>query len=245
MVSAELSRVGGMKIWAHRGASAYAPENSLAAFKLAVEQGADGIELDVQLTADGELVVCHDETIDRTSTGTGAIVDLTLKQLRQYDFSAGYEGAITRIPTLDEVFDLLDGTEVTLNIELKDSVEPYPGMAQTVVNLVLERGWEERVVISSFNHVSIAEMSAKHVGIPLGVLYEGPLFEPWNYAERIGAQALHPSGYALLIQPETVALAHERGLAVNVWTINDPEHARLCEAIGVDAIITNHPDLKW
>lgn len=234
-----------MQIWAHRGASAYAPENTLAAFALARELGAQGIELDVQRTADGELVVCHDETIDRTSTGSGAIVELTLEQLRQYDFSAGFVGLKSPIPTLAEVFDLLDGTELTLNIELKDSIEPYPGMAEQVAELVRHRGWEERVLISSFNHVSIAKLAADRVGIPLAVLYEGPIFEPWDYAERVGAQALNPSGYALRIQPETVAKAHERGLAVNVWTINDPAQARLAEAIGVDAIITNHPDLKW
>lgn len=114
-------------IWAHRGASAHAPENTLPAFELAVEQGADGVELDVHLTADGHLVVTHDETIDRCSDGTGAIASLTLEQLRAFDFSAGWEGfAGTRIPTLREVYELLHPTDLTINVELKNTFAPYP-----------------------------------------------------------------------------------------------------------------------
>ena len=116
-------------IWAHRGASAYAPENTIPAFEQAIEMGADGVEFDVQRTSDGQLVVIHDETINRTSNGFGRVVDLTLEQLRLCNFSNGFVGhRKVQIPTLREALDLLGPTGVRINIELKNSVELYPGM---------------------------------------------------------------------------------------------------------------------
>ena len=113
-------------VWGHRGASGYAPENTLPAFKMAADMGADGVELDIQLTSDGEIVVCHDETIDRTSNGAGWLKDFTFKELRRLDFSNGnaaYEGV--KIPTMEEVFDLLQPTGLVINIELKTGIIFY------------------------------------------------------------------------------------------------------------------------
>lgn len=228
------------KIWAHRGASAEAPENTLPAFELAIEQGADGFELDVQRSADGVLVVCHDETIDRTSDGSGAIVDLDWAQLQRHDFAAGMPGfGQVAIPTLAQVVDLVRGTDLVVNIELKDSIEPYPGLAAQVLALVSELGLSEQVWFSSFNHHTVVELIALGSASPCGVLYAEQLVEPWRYATGFGAAALHPM--ALAVDAEVVTRAHEVGLRVHPWTVDQPEHVRALAALDVDAIITNRP----
>lgn len=125
------------RIWAHRGASRAAPENTVPAFTAAAALGADGVELDVQRTRDGRLVVCHDEQIDRTSTGHGWIRDMSLAELHRHDFSCGRaDFAGTRIPTLDDVLTALAGTGLSANIELKNSVVSYPGMEAEVVETI-------------------------------------------------------------------------------------------------------------
>ena len=130
----------GTKVWAHRGASGYAPENTLEAFKKAEKMKADGVELDVQLTKDGELVVIHDETVDRVSGEKGFVKDYTLKELKRLNVSKhmpSYDKK-TRIPTLDEVFDLLKNTEMTINIELKNGIVQYKNLEKKVLALVEE-----------------------------------------------------------------------------------------------------------
>ncbi|WP_305781680.1 glycerophosphodiester phosphodiesterase family protein, partial [Brucella sp. CMUL 018] len=124
-------------IWAHRGASAYAPENTLPAFEMALQMGADGVELDVQRSADGQVVVIHDETLNRTSNGVGKVVDQSFEQLRQCDFSNRFAGRRNvKIPTLREVLDLFRGTGKTVNIELKNTVVLYPGLEDDVLRIV-------------------------------------------------------------------------------------------------------------
>lgn len=229
-------------IWAHRGASAYAPENTLPAFALAVEQGADGVELDLQRTRDGHLVVIHDETIDRTSTGSGRVVDHTLGELRRYDYSAGRPGfAGTRIPTLDEVLTLLAPTNLVVNVELKNSIELYPGMEAELEALVAASGMADRVIYSSFNHYSLRTLAGLNSGVPRGVLYAEPLVDPWVYATYLGVQAIHPPWQVLAV-PGVVDECHAAGLRVNAWTVPPGQVGRLA-SLGVDAVITNEPDL--
>ncbi len=230
-------------IWAHRGASGHAPENSLEAFDLAFRLGADGLELDVQLSADGRVVVCHDETIDRTSNGVGAIAEMTYAELAAFDYANDQTGfSNIMLPTLEQVFALLDDTEMVINIELKNSIEPYPGLEDAVVELVHRASWDHRVVLSSFNHLSVARLQGS--GLRTAILYSEPLYEPWVHAERVGATAVHPSGHALRIDPGSVAECRERGIDVNVWTINTPEDARAAADLGVHAIITNYPEIR-
>ena len=138
------------KIFAHRGASAYAPENTLEAFSMAMEQGADGIELDVQLTKDGEAVVIHDETIDRVSDGKGYVKDYTLKELKAFSFNNHMETyAGTRIPTLQEVLELVKPGEMKVNIELKTGIFWYPDIEEKVLEIVTKNEMESRVIYSS------------------------------------------------------------------------------------------------
>lgn len=231
-------------IWGHRGASAYAPENTLPAFELAAEQGAEGVELDVQLSADGELVVCHDETVDRTSNGTGNVRDLTLAQLRELDFSAGKDGyAGTRIPTLREVFDLLGPAGLKVNVELKNTIAPYVGMPEKVDALVAELGLADQVLYSTFNHYSVRDIAASGTPVPVGVLHQDMFVDPWDYAKALGARALHPADHLTLAQPEYIARSHDLGLQVNVWTVDDPGVMALLIRDQADGIITNTPDV--
>ena len=141
------------KVWAHRGASGYRPENTMEAFELAIKQGADGIELDVHTSADGELIVMHDETVDRVTDKTGLIKDMTLAQLKELKVSTDVEpNGIYRVPTLVEVLDLMRTTDMMVNIELKNSICFYPGMEEKILKLVKEMHMEDQLIYSSFNH---------------------------------------------------------------------------------------------
>ena len=229
-------------IWAHRGASAYAPENTIPALKLALEQGADGVEFDVQRTADGELVVIHDEAINRTSNGIGRVVDLTLEQLRRCNFSNGFVGyRNVQIPTVREALELLAPTGVAINIELKNTIEPYPGIEFDAWRLVEEFGVQDRVVISSFNHFGLANLRESVEPRNLGLLYAEGLFDPWEYALWFGAGALHPHRLVLR-QPHFMWLCHEAGIRAHVWTVDEPGEIKHLASLGVDAVITNFPD---
>ncbi len=228
------------KVWAHRGASGSAPENTLPAFEMAIEQGADGVEFDVQLTRDDHVVVIHDETLERTTDGHGWVADHSLDDLKKLDASAGLAGfAGVRIPTLAELFDLVKDADLRLNVELKNSRIPYQGMEERVLGLIDQLGVADRVVISSFDHNSLRGLAESGTTLPLGVLYSDPLWRPWNYATKLGASALHPSLSAT--RPKVVERSHEAGLEVNVWTVNEPEEIERVAELGVDALITNYP----
>ncbi len=232
------------QIWAHRGARREAPENTLPAFELAVAQGAEGIEFDVQLTADGNVVVIHDETVERTTDGTGTVVGHSLAQLRTLDASAGMPAfAGVQIPTLADTLALLAPTGVMVNIELKNSVEDYPGLEERVLAAVAAHGIADRVVLSSFNHYSLKRL--QHLGAPageLGMLYTDPLYKPWRYAARLGMGALHPPA-RLVLGSGYLRRAHAAGLAVRPWVVNSERRLGRMFAWGADAVITDLPAL--
>ena len=141
------------KVWAHRGASAYAPENTIPAFRMAMEMGADGIELDVQLSSDGKLMVIHDATVNRTSNGSGRVVDMTCQELKKLDFSNGMaEYKDARIPTLKEVYGLVKNSAMTVNVEVKCDEVMYYGIWDKLIRLEREMGMQGRIIYSSFNH---------------------------------------------------------------------------------------------
>lgn len=232
------------KIFAHRGASGYAPENTLEAFALAITQGADGIELDVQLTKDGIPVVIHDETIDRVTEKKGWVKDYTLKELKKLtvlkDKFPEYSAA--KIPTLEEVLDAVKASGIQVNIELKTGIYWYPEIEQKVADLVKKAGMEERVIYSSFNHYSIAKILELDPKASTGILYADIIYDVVNYAKKIGTGALHPATFHVQMA-DFLQQYVESDLAVHVWTVNDKaEIERLMEA-GVDAVITNYPDV--
>lgn len=236
------------KIWAHRGSSGFAPENTIPAFEVAKELDIDGIELDVQMTKDGELVVIHDETINRTSDGKGWVKDMTLEQLRQYNFAKNKPafGFVT-IPTLREVYELFQDTDYVINVELKTSVIPYD-IEEKVHELTVEMGMENQVIYSSFSHASILKMQQYVTKEQTAFLFCDGWLDAASYGAAHNVQALHPDMTYLELE-KTVEECHQNGMKVHVWTVNEEEHALKLHDMGVDAIITNHPgkmrELYW
>lgn len=231
-------------IWGHRGASGQAPENTMPAFELALEQGADGVELDVQLTSDDEVVVIHDRTLERTTDGVGRVVDHTLADLRRLDASHGRDGfAGARIPTLAEVLSLVAGTDRVVNIELKNGGKvPYLGLEERVLAVVADADAAGQVVLSTFNHYSLRTLQGLGASMPLGALYNERLFKPWKYVERLGAGCLHPP-VRTVRERKLVSRSHDLGLKVHVWTVNTPGDLVRMARLGVDAVITDVPDV--
>lgn len=229
------------EIWAHRGARREAPENTLPAFELAVAQGADGVEFDVQLTADGAVVVIHDEAVDRTTDGNGPVVGFTLAQLRRLDASAGVGGhAKVQIPTLAETLDLLAPSGLMLNIELKNSEEDYPGLEERVLAAIAAYDLADRVVLSTFNHYSLKKLQELGATSQLGMLYTDPLYKPWRYASRLGVGAIHPPA-RFVLSGGWVRHAHAAGLAVRPWVVNSERSLARMFRWGVDAVFTDVP----
>jgi glycerophosphoryl diester phosphodiesterase len=234
------------KVIAHRGFSARYPENTMAAFRAAWEAGADGLELDVQRTKDGHLVILHDEKVDRTTNGTGWVKDFTLEELLKLDAGTWKDVSFKgeRIPTLEqlleEVAHIVSPRPLLLNIELKTAQVPYPGLEEQVIAAIRKFGLTDRVLISSFNHYSLRTVTRLAPEIPIGLLYMEGLVEPWHYAKRMKALALHP--YYPNIIPELVEGCRKEGVRLHPYTVDREMDMRRIVKAGVDAIITNHPD---
>lgn len=228
--------------FAHRGAAGYYPENTMLAFAKALELGATGIETDVQMTRDGELVLIHDETLQRTAGTPEWVKDLTLTEIKQREAGSWFreEFAGERIPTLEELLDLVRNTDTIVNLELKTGVVLYPGIEQKVLDTVRRFGLSERIIISSFNHYSLVECKKLAPDIRTGILYMEGLYEPWDYAKRVGADALHAYQYALT--SELVAEAKANGVVYHPFTVNDTKLMQALIAAGVAGIITDYPD---
>lgn len=231
------------KVWAHRGASAYAPENTLEAFELAVSQMADGIELDIQMTKDGKLAVIHDETIDRIWDGSGYVKDFTMEELKSFrcsriwpDFSASV------IPELKEVLELIKPSGLTVNIELKTGVFRYKGIEKEALKQVKKAGMEERVIYSSFHHPTIIKVKRLNPNALTGLLFSDGLINVPAYAKLIGADALHPS-LNLLRSKKLIRKAKKKKLPLHVWTVNDKSMMEYFAEQEIEAIITNYPDI--
>jgi glycerophosphoryl diester phosphodiesterase len=232
-------------IWAHRGASADAPENTLPAFLLAVEQGADGVELDAQLCRSGEVVVLHDSTLGRTAGHPGLVAETSWTQLRQLD--AGHRlharWAGTRIPLLAEVLEAV-APRLLVNVEIKSDLPDDRGLAAAVVRVIREAKARDSVLLSSFNPFCLSTARALDPDLPRAFLFEAgsPLPLPPDVTARlVGASAVHPE--ARLATPGAVARWHRKGWRVACWTVDDPERARRLASIGVSGLITNRPGL--
>lgn len=240
-------RVLDTKIWAHRGSSHKYIENSLAAFEQAIEDQADGIELDVQRTKDGKLVVVHDENLKRLTGENRFVWEMTWEEIQKLTLSSkvatskSAEASNTKIPTLEEVFLLLRDTDLDINIELKNSVHFYPGMEEEVVQVVKENGVETQTYYSSFNHQSVKILSDLVGSESVGVLSQDIQYEPWNYLKTIGACALHPMINSLQVT-DLVLKCQEHGIKVHTWTADKDAYIYAGFLFGVNAIITNKPE---
>ncbi len=230
---------------AHRGASKAAPPNTLAAFIKAAELGADGIEFDVHLSADGVPVVIHDFTVDATTDGHGCVADLTLAQLKALDAGSSFDSAFAgeRIPTLAEVLDAV-GDRLLLNVELKSTSIHDSGLERTVLGLIEQHGASDRVLISSFNPFSLRRVRRLAPHIPLGLLYAPdlplPLRRAW-LAFLAPHEARHPEH--TMVNARYMSWARKRGYRVYTWTVDEPDEMHRLIALGVDGIITNVPDM--
>ncbi len=224
---------------AHRGASAHAAENTLTAFRMAMLQDADGIELDVKRCATGEVVVMHDETVDRTTDGVGRVHALTFEQLRALDASGGGEPP----PTLDEVFELITPHPTFLiNIELTNYTTPRDGLEDAVIDVVRRHGIGHRVLYSSFNHLLVRKLAAVHPEIPRALLYDKsqplPLRNVW-LSPLIRHEFRHP--HHAMVTQDFVRNQRAAGRGVNAWTVNEVVDIRRMQAAGVTGIIGDSP----
>src|SRR5829696_2355157 len=241
---------------AHRGASTLAPENTIEAFRLAVEAGAGGFELDVHMTRDGHIVVIHDVTVDRTTNGSGAVSEMTLDELRAFDaghnFSPDggptrpYRGKGVRVPTLGEVLDEFPGVDV--NIEIK---APTPGIEETVLRVLREANASGRALVVSTPHAIVKRFRKTSGGLissgasrweikvfyTLSRLHLERLLRPVYDALQV--PLLHRG--ILVVTPRFVRAAHARGVRVDVWTINRSDEMRRLLDLGVDVIMTDRP----
>jgi len=251
MTLSETKKPQAVAVAGHRGASGHAPENTLVAFARAKELGADGIELDVQLSADGVPIILHDDTLFRT-TNLGQQLrptELTLARLKELDAGSWFspEFAGEKIPTLEEVFAEFGG-KLGLNIEIKSTpgFEADNGIEQKIAELVRQYKLEDSALISSFDAERLASLNRYDPGLRLAFIYEfrpdryPPDFDPIATAKSFNSVALHPS--FRIVDRSLVERTHASGLKLNAWTVNEIADMERMVALGLDTITTNYPD---
>jgi len=241
---------------AHRGASSLAPENTIEAFRIGLEDGAGGLELDVHMTSDGHIVVIHDATVDRTTSGTGAVSEMTIDELRGpdagYNFSPDggssrpYRGRGSRVPTLKDV--LLEFPGVAVNIDIKAGGS---GIEAAVLEVIREANSLDRVLVVSTSHATVKRfrrVSGGHVSTgasrwETGIFYLlSRLHLEWLARPDYDALQVPPVHKGIpLVTPRFIAAAHSRGVRVDAWTINQPDDMRHLLDLGVDVIMTDRP----
>ncbi|QRG69596.1 glycerophosphodiester phosphodiesterase [Brevibacillus choshinensis] len=226
-------------IYAHRGASGLFPENTMESFYAAVRRRANGIELDVQLTRDDKLVVIHDHTLDRTTTGSGLVRRHTMQELKQLRADRGSRFSKARIPTLREVFQAFSDTPLRFIIELKNFLSDQPDLEERVIELIRRYHLTERTIISSFNFDSLLHIKKLDPSQTTGLLYVGPMPRPWEVALRYQADQLHVPVDQLTA--DVIDASHRHDLTVLGWTVNSTQEIEAALDNGVDGLITNYP----
>lgn len=225
---------------AHRGASAVAPENTMAAFRQAVAMGVDCIETDLHLSRDGRLIIIHDTTLERTTKGNGLVKNFTFSELRQLDagrwFSEDFAGE--RLPGVEELLDLAGQTDLSLYLEIKGGAG-Y-GVERAVISALRGRKEAKAAVVICFDPSVLDRMHQLDRLLMTGLLFDSGGEDMVREAVRVGARQIAPRGDC--VTPELLADAHRRGLKVIAWTINEPAQMRALALAGVDGIMTNHPD---
>ncbi|MTI71530.1 MAG: glycerophosphodiester phosphodiesterase [Firmicutes bacterium] len=229
------------KIIAHRGASGYAPENTIESFKKALILKSDGIELDVHLTKDKKLVVCHDEKVNRTTNGKGYIKDLNLKELKKLDAGSWFDKKFKNvtIPTLEEVLDLIKDKNIFLNIELKNNIIFYEDIEKKVIDTIKKYNIKN-CIISSFNHYSLLKVKKIDSNIKTGILYFSNLVDPFDYALKLEAFSIHPSYNN--VDSNLMKESINKNIKINTFTVNDKNKMKFLRN-KVNGIITNYPDI--
>jgi len=228
--------------YAHRGASGYFPENTMLSFRKAIELGATGIETDVQMTSDGVLVLIHDEKVNRTTNGMGLVKDFTYDELNKLDAGSWYNKKYDseKIPTAKQLIILAKSNNILLNLEIKNGEVTYPGIEEKLIEMLYQYKYEDKVILSSFNHYSMVHCKDISKEIKTGLLYMAGLYQPEIYCKHTGADALHP--YFNSLNKEIIDNAKKEGLLVNPFTVNDEACMKSLITAGVDGLITNYPD---
>lgn len=233
-----------MKVIAHRGFSGVYPENTMLAFKKAIEVGADGIELDVHLSKDGQVMIIHDEALKRTTGMDGVVSDYTRAELEK--ISAGKtkndEFGFTPIPSLDEYLAFMaEHKDKITNIELKTAPVYYPGIEEKTLELVRKYDLENNVIYSSFNWLSIERMQRLKTLSQTGLLFSGmKLYNQAHIIKALGINYFHPDFNDLT--DEIVKSYLDEKVGLNVWTVNEIEDMKVCLSWNIDGLITNYPD---
>lgn len=234
-----------MLAYGHRGFSGVYPENTMLAFTKAVEEAkVDGIELDVHLTKDDQLVIIHDETVDRTTNGSGYVKDLTLEELKTLNAPAkfGDKYSRTEIPCFEEYCEYISDKDIITNIELKTNLIYYRDIEEKVYKTLKRFDLLDRVIISSFNHCSILMTKEIDESIPCGFLVESQgLINAGYYAAKQGVDYYHPD--ITTLTNEQVRNCNENGVGINVWTVNSLEELKKSVDFKVNGIISNFPDI--
>ena len=233
-----------MKVMAHRGYSGAYPENTMLAFRKAVEAGCDGIELDVHETRDGVLVVIHDETLDRTTDGHGRIQDYSYEELCRFNAAKPWEGkyAPEKIPSFEEYCQWAATQDIFTNIEIKTDHVYYPDIERKTWDMIVKYGLEKKVMFSSFNHISLKrlqEIVPADVKLGALVLEDGLSVFPGEYCQAAGFQAFHPDIH--MLDDANVKSCKDKGIELNVWTVNDMAGLEKLFTWGCEGIITNYP----
>ena len=238
-----------MIIYAHRGARDYAPENTMAAFQKALALKTDGIELDVQATKDGEIVICHDHNIDRTSNGTGWIRDLTLSELKKLDFGSWFSSDFATEPllTFREFFTWYVKTPLLLNIEIKNGPVIYDNIEKKLIKImkaIVPPNFDlyQHIIISSFYHPSLRKIKELEPRFKTGVLFSCRPVDVLSLIKQTDADYLHPHWHYL--DPDWIKKAREAGIGVNSYTINTPEEFNFTNALDITGIFSDYPD-RW
>ncbi|MFI3174475.1 MAG: glycerophosphodiester phosphodiesterase [Bacillota bacterium] len=230
-----------MKVFAHRGYSGRYPENTMIAFQKAVEAGCEGIELDVQLTKDGEIVIIHDELVDRTTDGVGFVKDFTLEELRKLNASKLWNNVdFAPIPTFLEYCEWVKDVDIITNVELKTSVQYYHGIEEKTIDMIQKFGLADKMILSSFNLMSVVKTKElmKEMKVGALILNEG-IGDAGLFCKEFGFECYHPDYKG--VTEEMVKQCKEHGIEVNVWTINHMEGLERLMLLGCDAVITNYP----
>ena len=233
-----------MKVIAHRGFSGSFPENTMLAFSKAVECKADGIELDVHLSKDGEVMIMHDEALCRTTGRSGIVSDYTRSELERIGVGKSGDGSWNTSPTIPSLEEYLEtiGDKVITNIELKTAPLYYPGIEEKTASLIRRFSLEDRVIISSFNWLSVLRMQRIAPELKYALLFSGvELVDMGVLFSDMGISYYHPDHR--LLSDALIADLHAHGVGVNAWTVNEEDRMRWCLEHGCDSVITNFPDV--
>lgn len=230
-----------VQVFAHRGGRMWAPENTMAAFRRAVELGVDGIELDVQRCASGELIVIHDEDLERTTNGVGLVADISYDEISRLSAGLWFDQEFRdeKVPLLADVLDLVAGS-LTVNVEIKNSPVAYPGIEEELLELLSSYGHSDKIIVSSFDHFVLERLKNLDSSLNLALLVDAVLLDMPQYAQRLGARFFHPCFSSC--RQEVVEEAHAAGFKVNAWTLNKRREWSMALKMGIDGFVTDDPE---